>query len=318
MAFSCAILILGCGKAEKRANVIVNEVSGEFDSNEDHGTSKIYNQENLARAQFYRLLSSIETNGYNDDNKVVNAVFVNTLSKVFINSNSYVENLLLSEQFSRLMDGQLIVQELEIQNVSESLLTIVALVKNNSRNETNSETFQPIRIKADLVCSLGELPLFANFDINEISSAAMTAEKISESQNQNRALSTIYYWLGLLEQLEGEVNPFQEILGPEFQMKFSTGTQISSNTKMESWLNTRAKLLTDSQHEIYQVESILNDQNQMVVTMLVDWNGLTRDDNVMNAKTNQTWILNINDGMSFPQIINIEIEQIAPFTIVNS
>jgi hypothetical protein len=47
----------------------------------------------------------------------------------------------------------------------------------------------------------------------------------------------MYNWLLNMEQLDGNVEPFEEMLSENFQLDFSTATSITSIEQLKTWLN---------------------------------------------------------------------------------
>ncbi len=155
-----------------------------------------------------------------------------------------------------------------------------------------------------------------DFNSIEIIPTGETTETFVDAYPVNRIKSLMHYWLANMERLDGEVTPFKELLAPNFELNFSTSTQITSIESLKTWLNGTPKQLQESQHfpKDFSIRNITD--NEYEVTVSFDWKGTTNDGVKMKAVTKHVWYVldNINDR--FAKILKVDVTQISPFEVI--
>ncbi len=158
-----------------------------------------------------------------------------------------------------------------------------------------------------------KLPKIAKVNIKPTGKANDT---FKDSYAKNRASSLVYYWLANVEQLDGNVEPFKELLTNDFKLNFSTTSQINSIEKLNAWLNGAPKQLTQSSHHVEKLEVTQIDQTTFKAIAVFDWYGISKKNQKMKAKTHHTWIIKDNINERFARIQKADVKQIEPFTII--
>ncbi|GAA3521614.1 hypothetical protein GCM10022393_40040 [Aquimarina addita] len=157
------------------------------------------------------------------------------------------------------------------------------------------------------------LPQFSHI---EIIPTGETNETFIDAYPENRTKSLMYYWLASMESLDGNVEPFKELLADNFTLNFSTSSHIKSIQELESWLNGTPMQLKKSSHypENFSVKTIL--ENEYQVTVEFDWRGITKDNKQVKAKTKHIWYVVDNPNKRFAKILKADVSQIEPFRIM--
>lgn len=157
------------------------------------------------------------------------------------------------------------------------------------------------------------LPVFLSI---EIVPTEVTNETFEDAYPENRTKSLMYYWLASMENLDGDVTPFKELLADDFTLNFSTSNQIKSIKDLETWLNGTPMLLKESSHypENFSVKTIMD--NEYEVSVEFDWKGITKDNKQVKARTKHTWYIVDNPNERFAKILKMDVSQIEPFSII--
>lgn len=157
------------------------------------------------------------------------------------------------------------------------------------------------------------LPKFSSI---EITPTGETNEVFEDAYPVNRTKSLMYYWLANMENLDGNVAPFKELLADNFTLNFSTANKIKSIAELETWLNGTPRQLKESSHypEQFNVKTIMKDEYE--VTVIFDWKGITKDGKKVKAKTKHIWYVIDNPNDRFAKILKAEVTQVKAFTVV--
>lgn len=142
-----------------------------------------------------------------------------------------------------------------------------------------------------------------------------TEDEFKDAYPDNRINSLVYYWLSNMEQLDGNVKPFEELLTSDFKLNFSTGV-IESIEGFETWLNGTPKQLSQSSHHPEDLKIDVIDDTTYKVSVTFDWYGIAKNGQKMKVKTLHKWTVIDNPNERFARIKNIDVEQIEPLTMV--
>ncbi|QNK79187.1 hypothetical protein H7F37_02530 [Winogradskyella sp. PAMC22761] len=155
------------------------------------------------------------------------------------------------------------------------------------------------------------------FSFIEITPTGETTETFKDAYPENRTKSLMHYWLASMENLDGKVEPFVEMLADDFTLNFSTSSPIKSIKELETWLNGTPLQLKVSSHypENFSVKTIM--KNEYEVTVEFDWKGITKDNKQVKAKTKHIWYVVDNPNERFARILKADVSQIEPFEIIN-
>jgi len=83
----------------------------------------------------------------------------------------------------------------------------------------------------------------------------------------------MHYWIANMETLDGNAEPFKELLTDAFVLNFSTTSQLNSWEKFETWVETVPTTLLASNHIAENLEVVTLDENKYQVTVEFDWTG---------------------------------------------
>jgi len=143
-----------------------------------------------------------------------------------------------------------------------------------------------------------------------------TKDTFEDAYPNNRVNSLMYYWLANMEKLDGNVKPFEELLTNDFELNFSTSSQIKTLADLETWLNGTPKQLTQSSHhpENLIIKSI--GENVFKISVAFDWYGIAKNGQKMKAKTQHEWVVVDNPNERFARIKKADVSQIEPITMI--
>jgi pimeloyl-ACP methyl ester carboxylesterase len=204
-----------------------------------------------------------------------------------------------------------------VENVSvvskDNILQLEADIRYQNIRSDGEKKSYTIHYNTELTKNGDDLP---QFSFIEIAPTGETNETFKDAYPENRTKSLMYYWLASMENLDGNVTPFKELLANNFTLNFSTSSQIKSIKELETWLNGTPMQLKESSHypENFSVKTIM--ENEYEVTVEFDWKGTTKDNKHVKAKTKHIWYVLDNPNERFAKILKADVSQIEPFMVV--
>ena len=155
------------------------------------------------------------------------------------------------------------------------------------------------------------------FSFIKIAPTGETKDAFEDAYPLNRTKSLLYFWLASMENLDGDVTPFKELLADNFELNFSTSSQIKSINELENWLNGMPMQLKESSHypENFSVKTIM--ENEYEVTVELDWKGITKDNKQMKARTKHVWYILDNPNERFAKILKVDVSQMEALVIID-
>lgn len=161
------------------------------------------------------------------------------------------------------------------------------------------------------------LPVFKQITITPI--GVVENPTFEDAYPKNRVLSLIHYWLYNMEQLDGNVEPFKELLADNFKLNFSTSnTSISSIAELGKWLNdVPKKQLTLSSHVVKNLKVKEVSSNQYEISVEFVWRGISKDNKALMATTLHQWQVVDNPNDRFAKIKEMKVSQKAPLMMLN-
>ncbi|WP_452230405.1 alpha/beta fold hydrolase [Lacinutrix sp. MEBiC02404] len=171
-----------------------------------------------------------------------------------------------------------------------------------------------IHYNTEMVKTKDGLPKFSSI---EIIPTGETNEVFEDAYPTNRVKSLMYYWIASMENLDGDVTPFKEVLADDFVLNFSTSSKITSISDLEKWLNGTPKQLSNSEHypKNFEVKQIMENEYEMNVEF--DWKGKTKDGKNLEGTTKHTWYVIDNPNDRFAKILKMDVVQTNPLKEVN-
>ncbi|WP_208889368.1 hypothetical protein [Polaribacter sejongensis] len=157
------------------------------------------------------------------------------------------------------------------------------------------------------------LPVFTEINIQP--TGEIKNPTFKDAYPENRMLSLMHYWLLNMEQLDGNVASFKEVLAEDFKLNFSTNSEpIVTIEQLEKWLNGTPLQLNKSSHSPENFSMKVISENQYEVNVDFVWNGETKDGQIVTATTAHHWIVEDNPNDRFAKIKEVTITQKAPLT----
>ncbi|RMB62876.1 alpha/beta hydrolase [Dokdonia sinensis] len=153
-----------------------------------------------------------------------------------------------------------------------------------------------------------QLPIFSEINIKP--TGTIENPTFEDAYPTNRMLSLMHFWLLNMEELDGNVEPFIEILEPDFELNFSSsGAPITSIEALEKWLNGTPTQLKQSNHfpENFAVQELGNNEYEVTVDFV--WRGVTKENKGLKATTTHKWLVKDNPNDRFAKIKNVNATQ---------
>ncbi|MGI2170412.1 hypothetical protein ACROAE_09470 [Shewanella sp. MF05960] len=207
------------------------------------------------------------------------------------------------------------VQNVNVTEVADGRLNLEADIIYQNIQPSGEQSIYSVHYSTFLEKSEGELlPLFT--ELNLIPTSQLEPKPFEAAYADNRVLSLLHYWLLNMEQLDGNVLPFEEVLAPEFTLDFSTVGLIESTDQLAMWLQTVPTQLKLSSHypQNFSVKAIGDNQFEMEVNLV--WRGVTKDDKAMKATTHHKWLIVDNPNERFARIKTAKITQVDALSLI--
>ncbi|BBM86807.1 hypothetical protein [Candidatus Uabimicrobium amorphum] len=156
----------------------------------------------------------------------------------------------------------------------------------------------------------GLLPVFTKIKITP--KKEMESAVFEDAYPQNRMKSLMHYWLLCMEQLDGNVTPFKQLLTNEFELNFSTNSKMTSIDQLEKWLNGMPMQLQSSQHFPQNLTIKSLGENKYQVNVEFAWQGVMKNGTKLKATTGHEWIVVDDIQEPFARIQKVTVKQVKP------
>jgi pimeloyl-ACP methyl ester carboxylesterase len=201
------------------------------------------------------------------------------------------------------------VQNVNVSELEDGKLNLEADIIYQNIQPSGEESIYSLHYSTFLEKSEGELlPLFT--ELNLVPTGKLEPKPFEAAYAENRVMSLLHYWLLNMEQLDGNVTPFEELLAPGFALDFSTAGMIESTEKLATWLLTVPTRLKLSSHypQNFTVKAVGDNQYEMEVDLV--WRGVTKDDQAVKATTHHKWLVDDDPNERFARIKTAKITQV--------
>ncbi|MDB4292303.1 alpha/beta hydrolase [Maribacter sp.] len=139
-------------------------------------------------------------------------------------------------------------------------------------------------------------------------------DPLEDAYPTNRTKSLMHYWLLNMEQLDGNAEPFRELLTSDFELHFSTatGTPMTKIEELEAWLKGVPSKLKQSTHrpEGFKVQDLGGNKYQVNVNF--KWMGVDVNGNALAGTTAHEWMVVDDPTERFARIESVKVKQIEP------
>lgn len=203
------------------------------------------------------------------------------------------------------------VQNVKVSETEDGKLNLEADIIYQNIQPNGKESIYSLHYSTFLKISEGEiLPLFT--ELNLVPTGKSEPTPFKDAYANNRVMSLLHYWLLNMEQLDGNVKPFEELLAPDFILDFSTAGRLESTEKLATWLQTVPTQLKLSSH--YPQNFIVKSAGKNLYEMEVDlvWRGVTKDDKAVKATTHHKWMIVDDPNERFAKIKTAKVTQVNP------
>ncbi len=292
-------------KKNKKENLV--ETKTEFKSEKT-------TQSHLAKAQYYRWYQLYERpmnelRIANQMDMFIDTIVIKSAAGVMKGKENYPERLTAYKGWKNAHH----VQNVKVITNEEGQTQIIADIKYQNIQPDGKKGSYTIDYLIDVENNLKELPKLLKVSIKP---TGETQDIFKDAYPNNRVNSLMYYWIANMEQLDGNVKPFKELLTEEFQLNFSTSSKINNLSELETWLNGTPTQLTQSSHHPENLHIKVIDEKTFEVSVAFDWYAIAKNGQKMKAKTQHKWIVIDNPNEKFARIKKADVSQIEPLSMV--
>lgn len=270
-------------------------------------------EQHLAKTQFYRWYQLYERDlneqRINNQMKILcDDVVIKTSAGEVHGKQHYPEYLKVYEGWKNAHH----VQNIKVDVKNTDTLQLEADIRYQNIQPNGQKASYTIHYTTTLKKETGNLPRFSSI---QITPTGETKDEYSDAYPTNRTKSLMYYWLALIERLDGDVTPFKVLLAKDFELNFSTG-KINSIEILKKWLNKTSRELAQSNHypEDFSIKPIM--ENEYEATAYFDWKGLSKDGKSMKGKTKHLWYVVDNPNDQFAKILKADVKQVEPYKTI--
>lgn len=159
---------------------------------------------------------------------------------------------------------------------------------------------------------LGDLPQFSNMTISLDS--PREGDEFIDAYVENRVKSFLHNWLYLVESVNGDSEPFKELLAEEgLSLAFSAqGEPISNFDQFKVWNSMAPKMLSASSHQVENLQFEGSDKIKMTVEF--PWQALSIDGKKITGKTHHTWML-LDTNERFLRLKEAKVKWLEPMAV---
>lgn len=200
------------------------------------------------------------------------------------------------------------VQNVEVNERAGGTLNVEADIIYQNIKPTGEKSNYTLHYSTMLAFSPNQLlPRFT--ELNLMPTGELESTAFDNAYAKNKMLSLMHYWLLNMEQLDGNVEPFKELLAPEFELNFSTADVISTTEMLAQWLQTVPKQLMLSAHTPQNFTVKPTGANTYKVEVDFIWRGVTTDNQVLKATTHHNWLVVDDPNERFARIKKMSVTQ---------
>jgi len=156
------------------------------------------------------------------------------------------------------------------------------------------------------------LPKFSKIDIKPISKQEFGS--FSDTYAINRVSALMHYWLLNIEQMDGDAEPFKQLLAPNFELHFSKNNVVNTLAQFEKWIAYAGTAVTETNHfpENLSVKTIGDHLYELNVEFV--WRGKNKEGVKLKALTVHKWIVQDDINAPFAKIQKMEVSYKIPFS----
>ncbi len=205
------------------------------------------------------------------------------------------------------------IQQVTVDEHENGVLNLKADIMYQNIKPDGTEHNYSIHYATELQKKEGLLPIFTKISITP--TGEIPHKPFEDAYPINRCKSLMYYWLVLMQQLDGNVEPFKELLAPDFTLNFVWASPITTFDQLTAWLQDRPMGLSISNHfpRNFIITHIQNHEFEMQVEF--EWAGVTKEGKTFHALKAHTWRIIDVEEERFARIKKIDVVPVIPFMI---
>lgn len=205
------------------------------------------------------------------------------------------------------------IEDIAITTKTNGLISVAVSLIYHGIQRDGTDNCMRFTYKNELTPIPNQLPLFKSVQLSVVD--VLGSPIFKDTYPRLRSLAVMHYYLFLLEQLSDNATDFQEIVTDDFQLNLSPTTVISSITDLGNWLKGVAKKITITSHYPKNIAIEALSLNKYELKVDFDWEGWTKNNQKMTARTRHTWIIIDKKNERFAKIQSIEVERLVPFAV---
>lgn len=156
------------------------------------------------------------------------------------------------------------------------------------------------------------LPKFNNIEITP--SEQQQFNSFNDTYSVNRVSALMHYWLFNIEQMDGDAEPFKQLLANNFELHFSKDNIINTTEQFEQWIKKAGSSVSETNHFPENVTIKTLDKNLYELNVEFIWRGKSKDGIKLQAHTVHKWIVEDDINAPFAKIRKMEVSYKIPFS----
>jgi hypothetical protein len=161
------------------------------------------------------------------------------------------------------------------------------------------------------------LPRFTHIKVRAIGPSQLN--EFEDAYRTSRARSFVHYWLALMEDVGGSVEPFTELLSQDsFALQLESGGEpITKRDQLRAWFAAVAAQITKSSHRLQSFTIEGDDDRVFRLAVDFDWRGVSRHGAPMTGMTRNRWQL-IDSDERFLRLTTARSTTLQPYATLQS
>ncbi len=202
------------------------------------------------------------------------------------------------------------IEDVKVSQNEGGTLSLEAHIVYHNLDEAKKLKSYRLHYTTSLVDTGTTLPQFEDINIQFVEN--VQAAQFEDAYPVNRMRSLVHYWLALIENNDGNAEPFREIFADSIQLDFST-RKLSSFAEFTEWFQWVPQQIAKSSHRVEQFNVTPVDTNIYEIEMEFEWEGVTVDQKLLEARTRHHWRVRDLPQDRFPKIETVKVTILKPF-----
>jgi hypothetical protein len=262
--------------------------------------------EHFAKVQLYRWFQFYERelNTTRVDNQLdilADDIYIESPEIKTIGKENYPSRLLKYRYWKNAFH----IKSIRVSDVELGKIHVDAEISYQNIQEFGQKSSYIVRYNTVLEQRTDDLPVFKEIKLEPILKTKLTFE---DTYAHNRIKSLIHYFFGNLEKLDGNSEPFKEILTEDFEINSIRNGLVDSKEKFEYGLKENSKKFKQSSYTLKEYHIVNSENNNYTLNMNVHWDGIDAGGIKMSKRLNHKWQIIDDDTQRFAKIKHAVVE----------